>query len=63
MFELETMLKGFADAVEGEVPLTLEAAREIAAKFATIRTALRRIASSDPKLAKQIANQALVDTH
>lgn len=67
MFELETILKGWPDDCDTDISLSVESAREIARKFSTIRTALRRIVSLDeknvPKYAKHIAAEALMHTH
>lgn len=66
MFELETMLKGLPADCDTDIPLTADAAREIAAKFSTIRTALRRIVSLDEKnvkYAQGIAADALAQSH
>lgn len=67
MFELETMLKGLPADCDTDLPLTVDSAREIAAKFSIIRTALRRIVSLDeknvPKYAQGIAADALRQSH
>jgi hypothetical protein len=67
VFELETMLKGLPADSDADIPLTADSAREIAAKFSTIRTALRRIVSLEeknvPKYAQQIAADALRQSH
>lgn len=66
MFELETILKGLPTDFDGDVPLTAEAAREIAKQFSAARTSLRRIASLDEKnlkYAKGIAEDGLRLSH
>lgn len=67
MFELETILKGFPADCDADISLSADSAREIAAKFSAIRTALRRIVSLDdknvPKYAKQIAAEGLQQSH
>lgn len=69
MFQLETILKAFGPNDDGdiEVPMTLGEAREIQRKFIAMRQTLRRIVSLDdknvPKLAKQIAEDGLRQTH
>lgn len=67
MFELETILKGWPEDYDGDLPLTAEAGREIQKKFIAVRTALRRIISLDeknvPKFAKGIAEEGLRFSH
>lgn len=62
MFQLETMLKGLPEDFDGDIPLTVEDAREIAKQFSAARTALRRIVQLDDKnlkYAKGIAQDGL----
>ncbi len=67
MFELETILKGLPSDFDLDISLSAESAREIAAKFRSVRTALRRIVSLDiknvPKFAQQIAQEGLRDSN
>ena len=69
MFELETIVKGFAAGAdrESDVTISLDSAREIIKQFKTVRTALRRIVSLEEKnvskYAQQIANEGLWDSH
>ncbi|OAF05486.1 hypothetical protein AYJ54_00845 [Bradyrhizobium centrolobii] len=64
MFELETIMKTYADADgDFEIPFTAAEAREVIKEFSNLKTALRRIRSLDDKnlakYAKEIASQAL----
>jgi hypothetical protein len=67
VFELETMLKCLPSDSDAVIPLDADSARDIAAKFAIIRTALRRIVSLEEKnvakYAKEIAADALRRSH
>jgi hypothetical protein len=69
MFELETRLKQYDRDTPGDtdVPLTVDEAREVVRKFIVLRQTLRRIVSLDeknvPKMAQQIAQDGLRQTH
>lgn len=69
MFELETIVKAFANDAdrESDVTISLDSAREIIEQFKTVRTALRRIVSLEernvPKYAQQIAHEGLRSSH
>jgi len=69
MFKIETMLMGVGDDADTEtdIPMTIGEAREIAAQFVEMRTALRRIIELDKKnvtkYAQEIARDGLARSH